>query len=562
MSLGTKIELPPTGTDVAPHFADLQACQDWVGRLPLLNPALAQAQLLEQLHALNGYTLAGATRLNMLETLQIPTRFVQGESANLFSGKPLPLAPMEQAAIERTHDLWQELLLGYLRCLENLLGGDEALKPQAATICQRALAILADDFSDLVRAGRLAETPLWRFAHALYSSAESLGVTQAPVADTLREANTSSAVTDTLRGYRPVTPTMTYVELVLIAAASLHELAPRQQRWVMGWARRWAAKLSVSAEPPQLTPSLPLCVDLEGDAPPSFMPQSGKGARWLDTAELRKSMKKRLVLLARGNPADTPASLGLGEDCTMPSGGEVLQRVYPRWVKGGVQRRYERHPMSGTCRFVAGVAAVHYYVSGHQSFRPPGSTTEDELRRQREELAMFGRVATRFEEQYSQDQGFQLESWTLVEDWGLFDQSEDGLCLVRPIERAGGRLGIGQLVAVQPAVRSEMLLGVVRWTQRRGDDLVTGIQLMPGRPQPVAVRRTGVMATPDKYQPGFILPELAERQWSASLILPPGSFKPERIMETWTPIATRRFKLGEILDRGADFERASCVEVA
>jgi len=415
-----------------------------------------------------------------------------------------------------------------------------------------------------MRAGRQADTPLWRFAHAIYSSAETLEVTQVAVADALREnitAQAASTVTDTLRGYRPVTPAMTYVELVLIAAASLHELAPRQQRWVMGWARRWSAKVSVLKEPPTLTPSLPLCVDLEGDAPPGFMPYNGPGARWLDTVGLRKSIKKRLVLLARGEPGVTPASLGLGEDCTMPSCGEVLQRIYPRWVKGGVKRRYERHPMSGSCRFVAGVDAVHYYVSGHQSFRPPGSTSSDELRRQREELAMFGRVATRFEENFSQDQGFQLENWTVIEDWGLFDQSEDGLCLVRPLDRAGGRLGIGQLVAVQLVARSEMLLGVVRWTQRRGDDLVTGIQLMPGRPQPVGVRRTGVMATSDKYQPGFILPEMAE-SLPASLILPPGSFKPERIMETWTQIATRRFKLGEIIERGGDFERVSCIEVA
>lgn len=565
MNLGTKIELPPTGTSAAPNFADLQACHDWIRRLPLLNPGLAQAQLLEQLRVLNGYTLGGAARLGMLEALQIPLRFAQGENANLFSGKSLPLAPLEQTASDTTHALWQELLLGYLRCLENLLGGDASLKPQAALICQRALAILADDFADLVRAGRQADTSLWRFAHAVYSSAEVLAVTQFPVADTPRDASFAQPpgdVTDTLRGYRPVTPAMTYVELVLVAAASLHELAPRQQRWVMNWARRWSAKVGVLAAPPQLMSSLPLCVDLEGDAPPSFKPQSGLGARWLDTAELRKSMKKRLVLLARGDSGMTPASLGLGEDCTMPTCGEVLQRVYPRWVKGGVQRRYDRHPMSGTCRFVAGVDAVHYYISGHQSFHPPGSTTTDELRRQREELAMFGRVATRFEELTSVDQGFQLESWTVVEDWGLFDQSEDGLCLVRPLERAGGRLGIGQLVAVQPAARSEMLLGVVRWTQRRGDNLVTGIQLMPGRPQPVAVRRTGVMATPDKYQPGFILPEMPDRELPASLILPPGSFRAERIMETWTQIATRRFKLGEIVERGTDFERASCVEVA
>jgi len=544
------IALPPTGTAGTPAFADLAACQDWIKRLPLLNPTQAQKQLNEQLALLNAYTLPGGVRLNLLEALQVPIRFVQGESANLFSGKALPLAPIEQAAIEATHTLWQALLMGYLRCLENLLAGDAALEPQAALLCQRALAALTDDFADLLRAGHHPEASLWGFAHRIFASAESLGAAQTPVADFLRGEQATLADTDTLRGYRPVSPTDTYVELVLIASASLHELAPRQQCWVQRWARRWAAKVAVLKAPPDLGAALPLCVDLEGDAPPGFMPASGSGARWFDTVELRKSMKKRLVLLSRGDAQITPAALGLGEDCTQPTCGEVLQRVYPRWVKGGVQRRYARHPLRGTCRFVTGIDAIHYYVSGHQPFRPPGSTSSEDLRRQREELALFGQVATRHIEQPSREQGYQLESWTLVEDWGLFDESADGLCLVRPLAQSGARLGDGQLAAVQPSGRSDMLLGVVRWTQQRGDQLVAGIQLVAGHPEPVAVRRTGVMATPDKYQPGFLLGD--------QLILPPGSHKAERIMETWTPMATRRFRLGMLVERGADFELSVC----
>ena len=544
-----KLDLPPTDVAQPPLFADPEQCRAWLKSLPMMNPLQTQGQILEQLRLLNGLTMAGAARLSLLETLRETIYFVQGESAKKFSGKPLPLAPIEQIVSDVTHSLWQTLLMGYLRCLEGRLAGDTGLEPQTARICQRALATLADDYADLMRAGRQPDSALWRFAHALYGSAETLRVT-------------TQVVTDDLRSEFPATPVTAYVELILLATASLHELPPRQQGWVMHWARRWAGKVSIlSVAPPFLASALPLCVDLESDVPPSFMPQSGSGARWLDTRELRNSLKQRLTLLARGDLADTPTLLGLGADCQQPACGEVLQRIYPRWVKGGVMRRYERHPMSGGCRFIAGVEAIHYYVSGHQSFKPPGSVSSDELRRQREELALFGRVATRFEEEYGQDRGFQLENWTLVEDWGIFDQSEDGLRLVRPNAQEGGRLGIGQLVAVQPGGRSDMLLGVVRWTQFTGDGLVTGIQLIQGRPQSVAVRRTGVMAEPDEYQRGFLLPLVAARALPACLVLPPGRFKPERIMEVWTQIATRRFRLKELIERGADFERASCIEV-
>lgn len=275
---------------------------------------------------------------------------------------------------------------------------------------------------------------------------------------------------------------------------------------------------------------------------------------------MRKSLKRRLTLLAKGDPADTPARLGLGDDCTQPACGEVLRSVYPRWVKGGVLRRHERHPLSGTCRFAAGIDVIHYYISGHQPFKPPGSVNTDELRRQREELGTFGRIATRFEDDYSSNHDYHLESWSVVEDWGLYDQSADGLRLVRPLSQEGGRLAVGQLVGMQPAGSSGFLLGVVRWTQIVDENLSAGIQLMAGKPLPVALRKTGVMAVQDKYQPGFLLMSPEAPKQPIAAILTPGSFKPDRIMEAWTEIVTYRVKLKDLVERGADYERASCEE--
>lgn len=544
-----KFDLPPTNTEQPPLFTHLDACRVWQQVLPLSNPIQAQAQLLRQLHLLNRYSLPGDSRLAMLETLRESIHFVQDESAKKYAGKPLPLTPPDQAALDAAHGLWQALVSGYLRCFADCQTGDasvqDSLRPQAALICQRALAVLADDQAGLVRAGHQPDVAHWRLAHTLYASAEALGVATTPVADALRAS-------------QPMTPTAAYVELMLIAAASLHELSPRQQLWVMLWARRWAGKVKIQATLPDLkTPALPLCVDLEGSSPAGFKPFTGPGARWLETTELRKSLKKRLTLLARGDPADTPARLGLGDDCQQPTCGEVLRRVYPRWVKGGILRRYERHPMKGACRFVAGVDVIHYYLSGHQAFKPPGITDTGDLRRQREELATFGRITTRFEEEYSREHGYELENWEVIEDWGLLDQSSGGLLLVRPLKQLGGRLGVGQLVAVQPSGTSGLLLGVVRWARISGDNLNAGVQLIPGEPVPAAVRGTGVMATQEKYKPAFLLPPLEALELPVSIILPPGGFKPNRIVEVWSASASCQIKLKTIIDRGVGFEWAS-----
>lgn len=542
-----KFDLPATSTAQPPQFTSLDQCQAWQRALPLSNPVQAQAMLLHQLLLLNRYALPGTTRLAMLETLREPIQFVQDESAKKFSGKPLPLAPAEQTALDTAHGLWQAQNTGYLHCLADCLAGDGGLAAQAALLCQRALAALADDHADLVRAGSHPDARLWRKAHQAFAAAEKLGVPAAAVDDALRTGGA-------------LTPMAAYAELMLLSVAGLHELTPRQQTWVMRWTRRWAGKVAVVTAPPLESKALPLCVDLDGDQPAGHKPLHAPGARWLDTGELRKSVKGRLARLAQGGPEDTPARLGLGEDCPAPVAADLLRRLYPRWVKGGIVRRAERQPQAGPCRFVAGVEMIHYYVSGHQSFKPPGHSNADDLRRQREELATFGRVANRFEEDFSRDHGYQIENWEVLEDWGTIDRSNGGLRVARPLKQVGGRLGVGQLVAVQPPGASALLLGVTRWTQIGGDNLAAGVQLFPGQPRPVAVRGTGPMAAKELYRQGFLLPQLVDQP--AALVLPPGSTKPGRVMEAWSPEGARNFRLKEVLDRGADFERVACEEVA
>ncbi len=542
-------DLPPTGRDQPPAFVDTEQCRAWLAQLPVSSPVQAQVHFLRQLHLLNRHTLGGPTRLAMLEMLRESIYFVQAESAKKYAGKPLPLAPPEQAALDSAHGLWQALATGYLRCLEACMTETD-LKGQAALICQRGLATLVDDHADLVRAGIHPVADHWRQVHRIYATAEALGVAGAVVADGLRID-------------KPQAPMAAYAEQMLLAAASLHELTPRHQSWVMRWARRWAPKIAVVTAPPSFeSRALPLCVDLESSLPPAFKPFAGAGARFLDTAELRKSIKGRIELLARGSAEDTPTRLGLGEDCTQPACEEVLRRLYPRWIKGGLARRHDRRVMQGACRFVVGVDAIHYYVSGNQPFKPPGKPSSEELHRQREELATFGRVAEHFEDEYSRNHGYQLENWEVAEEWGLLDQSSGGLRLVRPLKQQGGRLAVGQLIAVQPKGNSSLMLGVVRWVQIHAEELTAGVQLFPGKAWPVAVRGTGVMAGREPYKPGFMLPAVAALEQPDSIILPPGSFKPERIMEAWSATGAVNVKLKLLLDRGVDYERASFIEVA
>jgi hypothetical protein len=186
-------------------------------------------------------------------------------------------------------------------------------------------------------------------------------------------------------------------------------------------------------------------VDLGSSGPAGYVASPGPAARWLDTSEVRQSLKKRLNLLEKGT---APSEMQLGEDCVQPACGEVLRHVYRRWCKGGVVRGSERRPTDGKCVVVGGIEAIHYYLSGRKPFRQPGYSDDAALRREREEMATFGRVAPRRPDNFSQQQGFRAEDWQVLEEWQTVDESAAGLHAARPSGLAGARFSPGQLVAV------------------------------------------------------------------------------------------------------------------
>ena len=234
----------------------------------------------------------------------------------------------------------------------------------------------------------------------------------------------------------------------------------------------------------------------------------------------------------------------------MQPGCEILLRqLYQQWFKGGAARSHLRRAGGGSCRLITGVDAVHYYVSG-KIFRQPGQGGAMS-KNQADEIATFGRVATRHEEDYSQMHGY------MIEQWRVLDESATGFRLARPVGQAGGRIGGGQLVAVMPEGGRAFVLAVARWSRITAEaELQAGIQALPGQPQCVALRGTGIAAANEKYRPGFVLPPLPALHEPETVIVPAGWFRPGRIIELYDR-NSRQIRLLQQIDRGSDFERCA-----
>jgi hypothetical protein len=287
-------------------------------------------------------------------------------------------------------------------------------------------------------------------------------------------------------------------------------------------------------------------VDLAGSAGASRATVSGTGARYLVMDELGGSLQKRITLLRKG---ESPQALKLGEDCVQPFCEQNLLLLYRQLCEAVNARGQTRKAASNPTQVACGIAAIHHNITG-LPFKQPGSATELTTK-QRQEIATFGRIATRAESDYSQIHGYAAESWTLL------DESLTGLRMYRAADTPGARLAHQQLIGVRPADSRHFMLGTVRWLLSTHElDLNAGVRIIPGVPQAVAVKPTGLNAMTDKYIPALSLPEVAALRSAATLVLPVGWFRPKRVIEVWRD-APQQVLLTAIIDRGVDFERVS-----
>ena len=203
-----KFDLPATGSEQSPAFLDAIDCKSWLVRGPLANAAQAQPILLRQLNLLHRYALPPVARFAILEVLRGPVSDMQENAARNFAGKPLPLATLEQAALERTLSVWHMLALGYLRCFDALCAddggftsmpaltahhtrcaGNKDTATRTAVLAQRTLSVFADWQVDMCRGEQLPEADYWQKLNQIFAAAETLGLATRAVNDPVRHGS-------------------------------------------------------------------------------------------------------------------------------------------------------------------------------------------------------------------------------------------------------------------------------------------------------------------------------------------------------------------------------------
>lgn len=509
----TAENLIPNGQAPALPFSDASGCQRWLEEQLHSSADECHAGLAAALEALPAAALAPAAKLECLERMRDAVALVQLELARRCRGKPVPPEPEEQRAWERVVGLWRAMARAYEALLEPV---ERAGAREAALACQRALRYTGLAIAEHARAYRAVDGTLWRDLHRLYALAESKGLARLEVRDPVGRlvAETSCAAT--------------YCHALLAQLAQPDALTLQQMDWVERWLEHWAGFVGLAREPAAASAIPALAVDLESARGARFASAIAAGkVRHLRLDALAQTLRRLLGALRDGL---APHALGLGE---VPADAceRLLLLLNVQWCAAGTGRMDERAPSDLRVTVLPSLRAIHYQLTGQPFRQPPGARAEPVTLTHRAEPP---------------------------ETWQLVNRSASGFLALARKPRPATRVAYGQLLGLQAAA-GKVLLGLVqRLVVDVGGAIRAGIRLIPGAPEPAAARIADIPGSdPEalRFDRALLLPEHPAPRTPASIILPPGWYQANRIVEVHTG-TLRRLRLRTLLDAGPNFDRA------
>ena len=191
-----------------------------------------------------------------------------------------------------------------------------------------------------------------------------------------------------------------------------------------------------------------------------------------------------------------------------------------QWCDADNSRAEERSPSSLKVLVSLTIAAMHYHLSG-RAFQQPGTQL---TKREEDDLQMFGHVSDRTEKALLSQRSGALETWQIISH-----RSSGFLGMCREPDGAT-RLNHNQLLGLRTATGKTFYLGIVqRLSIDESGAVSLGLRVIPGVPQPIAVRIAGATAADGKkYDRALLMPEDSARKIPASLILAPTAYQPNR----------------------------------
>jgi hypothetical protein len=529
------LPLEPTDDRANPAFNNPATCERWLSQLQFTNLHAVHSLLRKQIDEFNRYPLGVLDRLNTLEKLRGTVATVQADYAKKLIAKKLPLGEEEYAILTAITGLWQDMLTGYQRCLQDFMDGDAKMAKYGVMLCHRFLLYGSLQIIEHLRSGYEFDGTLWQQLHALYSFTEGNSLQHEKIIDELH----GSA--------QGISCHTMYAKMLLTCQARPSELSRAQLQLLDRWLTQWANVITIERR----------CVVSKGDAPPLAVDLNGnKGLqdikqttqsdhmRYLAMVPLSKLLRVKSILLQQGQ---SPQQLELGSEFYGVDCVAFLNQLLNLWCEGPSDRSAERHNVTLAAKLACGFDLIYSFIANkpYKSSNPVAGIDGAAHK----QIAAVGHG-------FSESN---LPNINNLESWTIENESILGARLLRE-NKDGERIGNNQLIALRTKDAKAFMLGTVSWRSvTLNGKLCMGVQYLPGVAQPVTLKVKSADSSSGKTSiPALLLPAMTALKIPASLILPRDVFQANRACEMVQPDnAQFNINMGISISSGADYERVS-----
>jgi hypothetical protein len=264
--------------------------------------------------------------------------------------------------------------------------------------------------------------------------------------------------------------------------------------------------------------------------------------------KLATSVRGRLKRLQAGA---NPAELQLGHDCSIEQCTTLLGHLDSRWYQ--ISRRRSDLPGKTIELCSGGLPAAYFRASGHMFERKDHAARLSFA--ESEKLQTLGAVPDPDRGRESAEAEWAWEQWEGTcerRDASVVRASSprhrwmlDQLAIVR----IGGELRTGYVTRV--ALGADEQLGAE-------GQLALTLRMWSANPVAMTLLPLSAASSDDPPLPALRFDETPDDK--ASLVLPPRTFNPSRVLRSLDVGPGRRFRLTRLLHRGIDFERAAFEE--
>ncbi len=517
--------------------------EKWLAELPKANVGETAKLVFQALVETNRLKYAHKDRTRFLEELRPTTQFVTSAMRKHFVGTSFPLPKKNQRVAAAAREIYSQLALGYIICIEDLLEKSILFtdKKLLVTLIHRAMSCLSRVLLTSYQVYSPYPEKIWIKIHTLYAYAEKHKLLRIEVTDNQRIFIKKSTISEE------------YSRILLLSLASPYRLRQGEVHKVHNTLERWTVKSHLFQIKQGEMVQGYFAVNLKMDNPPrniALVNQDCNPAdcRTLDTEILADTIRDEIQ-----NTKDAGQTTITGIEMSSPElSHDLLRRLLTAWAVIA-KRNFPRSEKHERVLVAIGLSASHQIICDSAKRRSPNRRS-----RAKDKPNPFSGKANYDIADVNTVSAPKPDVWDLVyptelakghtaldvdkaskvankkedplyhaESWAIVNESASGYCIQNK-STIQTSVQVGELISIRRSGDGHTWkwgVGVIRWMKYSQDSGVTlGVEMLTPDAAAVGIKAAIDDADVD-YQRTLMLPELNAINQPSTIVTNPVPFR-------------------------------------